>query len=209
MRITFKSFDELLPLTKLKKSKHQRNKHPEDQIERLAKIMDKHGVRQPIHISKQSGEVCFGHGRWEAAKLNGYKKYPVVYQDFKSDEEEYACVQSDNAIAGWSELDILTINADLAELGPGFDVTLLGLKDFLLDISNENFEANKEWAGMPEFTQEDKTAYKSVALHFHSQEAVDIFAKLIKQTITEDTRTIWYPTMIIEKAADKRYGAQA
>ncbi len=137
MRITFKSYDELLPLTKLKASKYQRNKHPEDQIIRLAKIMEKHGVRQPIHISNRSGNICFGHGRLEAAKLNKYKKYPVVYQDFETDEEEYAVVQSDNAIAGWAELDLLGINTDLPSLGADFDIDLLGIKNFVLSEGAE------------------------------------------------------------------------
>lgn len=134
MRIAFDSYAEILPLTKLKKSKHQRNKHPKEQIERLAKIMKEHGVRHPIHISKLSGQVCFGHGRWEAAKLNGWKEFPVVYQQFNNDDEEYACVQSDNAIAHWAELDLSAINTDLANLGPDFDLDLLGLKDFNLDF---------------------------------------------------------------------------
>jgi DNA modification methylase len=140
MRIAFDSYAELLPLKKLVKSKHQRNKHPKDQIERLAKIMLAHGVRHPIHISKLSGQVCFGHGRWEAAKLNGWDKYPVVYQDFKDEDEEYACVQSDNAIAHWAELDLSSINNDLGNLGPDFDIDLLGIKDFVLEPA-EKFEA--------------------------------------------------------------------
>lgn len=132
MRITFKTFDKLIPLNELKTSKHQRNKHPKEQIERLAKIMQAHGVRHPIHISKLSGEICFGHGRLEAAKLNKYKEYPIVYQDFNNDQEEYACVQSDNAIAHWAELDLLLINSDIPKLDPDFDIDLLGIKNFEL-----------------------------------------------------------------------------
>ncbi len=138
MRITFKTFDEMLPLSKLKKSKHQRNKHPQDQIIRLAKIMEAHGVRHPIHISRLSGQVCFGHGRWEAAKLNKYTEYPIVYQDFKDDDEEYACVQSDNAIASWAELDLAGINLDIVNLGPDFDIDLLGIKDFVLEPADKH-----------------------------------------------------------------------
>lgn len=131
MRITFDKYDALVKLAELNKSKHQRNRHPQDQIERLAKIMDAHGVRHPIHVSKLSGEVCFGHGRWAAAKLNKWKEFPVVYQDFKDDQEEYACVQSDNAIAGWAELDLAAINLDVGSL-EGFDIDLLGIKDFAI-----------------------------------------------------------------------------
>lgn len=148
-RIAFDSYAEILPLKKLKKSKHQRNKHPQEQIERLAKIMKEHGVRHPIHISKLSNEVCFGHGRWQAAKLNGWTEFPVVYQEFKDDDEEYACVQSDNAIAHWAELDLSAINTDLANLGPDFDIDLLGIKDFVLEPA-EKFEAQSDEDEVPE-----------------------------------------------------------
>ena len=61
----------------------------------------------------------------------------MVYQDFESDEVEYAFIQSDNAIASWSELDLAGINVDLADLGPDFDIDLLGIKDFKLDLNED------------------------------------------------------------------------
>lgn len=140
MRIAFKSFDRILPISLLKASRFQRNKHSKEQISRLAKIMREHGVRHPIHISKRSGQVCFGHGRWEAAKLNGWTKFPVVYQEFNSDEEEYSCVQSDNAIAEWSELDVDAIQTDVQEFGEDFDVDLLGIEGFGTESDNEESE---------------------------------------------------------------------
>lgn len=149
MRIAFDSYAEVLSLSKLKKSKYQRNKHPEDQIERLAIIMREHGVRHPIHISKLSGQVCFGHGRWEAAKKNGWTEFPVVYQQFNNEDEEYACVQSDNAIAHWAELDLSAINTDLANLGPDFDIDLLGIENFVLEPA-EKFEAQADEDEVPE-----------------------------------------------------------
>ncbi len=100
--------------------------------------MLKNGVRHPIHISKLSGQVCFGHGRWAAALLNGWTEFPVIYQDFESDEEEYTCVQSDNAIAGWAELDLMAINLDLINLGPEFDIDLLGIKNFVM-VPDDSF----------------------------------------------------------------------
>lgn len=147
MRIAFASYDEVLPLKDLKRSKHQRNKHPKEQIERLALIMKEHGVRQPIGVSRRSGEVCFGHGRWEAARLNGWTEFPIVYQEFDSDEEEYSCVQSDNAIAHWAELDLSAINTDIPGLGPDFNLDLLGLEGFKLDAP---FEAKADEDAVPE-----------------------------------------------------------
>lgn len=86
-----------------------------------------------MKVSKQSGFITSGHGRVLAAKLNGWKTAPVNYQDYESDEQEYADVQADNAIASWAELDLSGINSDIGELGPDFDLDLLGIKDFVLE----------------------------------------------------------------------------
>src|ERR1035437_2514888 len=51
--------------------------------------------------------------------------------------QEYADVQADNAIASWAELDLSGINADIADLGPDFDIDVLGLKDFTLDVAEK------------------------------------------------------------------------
>ena len=60
---------------------------------------------------------------------------------------------------------------------------------------------------MPEFVQEDKTAFRSIPVHFKDQAAVDAFAALVGQTITEKTRFLWFPEIEIESYADKRYAA--
>lgn len=130
MNIKFSQYDHLMLLGEMKTSPFQRNKHPKEQIERLAQIMKAHGVRHPIHISNRTQTICFGHGRREAALLNGWSEYPVIYQDFESEDEEYSCVQSDNAIASWAELDLAAINFDLGSLGPDFDIDLLGISNF-------------------------------------------------------------------------------
>ena len=62
---------------------------------------------------------------------------------------------------------------------------------------------------MPEFEQEDKTAYQSIHIHFADQEAVDEFAVLIGQKITRRTRSTWYPQIVIERYADKSYSDES
>ncbi len=143
MRLAFKSYDKLAPLKSLKANKFQHNTHPKEQIERLAKIMREHGVRHPIHISKRSGQVCFGHGRWEAAKFNGWEKFPIVYQEFKNAKEEFACVQSDNAIAGWAELDLDWVKNDLVDF-KDLDIDLLGIKDFAISENSSGLTDEDE-----------------------------------------------------------------
>lgn len=71
----------------LKSHPKNRNKHPEDQLRRLAEILKYQGWRYPIKVSKRSGFVTSGHGRIEAAKINGWKKKGTHnwYADRKQD----------------------------------------------------------------------------------------------------------------------------
>lgn len=126
---------ELVAINELKPHPKNRNKHPAEQIERLAEIIKFQGIRKPITVSKRSGFITAGHGRLAVFKLLKLKEVPVDYQDYDSDEQEYADVQSDNAIAAWAELDLSGINTDIGDLGPDFDIDLLGIRSFVLDPS--------------------------------------------------------------------------
>jgi len=130
-------YDALVNSKKLKNHPKNRNKHGQDQIERLAAMYKYHGIRHPIIVSNQSGLIVAGHGRKLAALRAGIEEFPVEYQDFASQEAEYAFLQADNAVALWAELDIAGINEDLPELGPDFDIAMLGIKDFTLDPSEK------------------------------------------------------------------------
>jgi|LakMenE18May11ns_1017448.scaffolds.fasta_scaffold9955855_11 hypothetical protein len=132
--------DALVSIKDLKPNPLNRNSHPRDQIERLAKILEYQGWRYPIKVSKRSGFITSGHGRLEAAKHLGWREVPVSFQDYESDEQEYADLQADNAIATWSVLDLSGINADLAHLGPDFDIDFLGIKDFEIEPADKEEE---------------------------------------------------------------------
>jgi hypothetical protein len=62
-----------------------------------------------------------------------------------------------------------------------------------------------EWAGMPEFTQDDQTSWKQVIVHFNTPEDLEAFAKLVGQTLTPKTRSIWFPEAEIGRLVTKRY----
>lgn len=123
----------MVPCVELRPHPKNRNRHGDDQIQRLAKLLAYQGVRAPIVVSNRSGFIVKGHGTLLAIQANGWDKAPVVLQDFESDEVEYAFIQSDNAISSWAELDLAGINVDLADLGPDFDLDMLGIKDFILE----------------------------------------------------------------------------
>lgn len=135
-------YTDLISVNKLKEHPKNRNSHSKEQIDRLVKLIEFQGFRCPIIISNLSGYIVAGHGRLYAAKSMGLDKVPVDYQDFQSEEAEYAFLVSDNAIASWSELDFSGINTDIGDLGP-FDIDLLGIKNFDVEIPfNEPKEKN-------------------------------------------------------------------
>jgi hypothetical protein len=72
----------------------------------------------------------------------------------------------------------------------------------LFDEEIEN-EWQKEWKGMPEFSQEDQTSWKSVIIHFESREDMDQLSELIGQKLTFRTRSIWFPKAEIGRYANK------
>lgn len=130
-------YDELVNPSKLKNHPKNRNKHGQDQIERLAEIYKYHGIRHPIIVSNLSKCIVAGHGRKLAAIRAGIKEMPVVFQEFESTEKEYAFIQADNAIALWAELDMAGINEDIGDLGPDFDINMLGIQDFTIDVADK------------------------------------------------------------------------
>lgn len=133
-------YDQLIHPKLLKPHPKNRNKHFSDQIRRLGVGIEYQGWRHAIKISKQSGFITSGHARREAAILKRWEEVPVVYQDYENEEQEYADVQFDNNIAQWGEMDRSEINNDLPDLGPDFDLEMLGFKDFVLDISEREDE---------------------------------------------------------------------
>lgn len=126
-------YDELLPIHEVKFHPKNRNNHPKDQIERLAEILKYQGWRYPIKISNLSGCIVSGHGRVLAARHLDLDTVPVQRQDYETEEQEYADLISDNSIASWSELDLSSINSDIVDLGPDFNIDLLGIKDFIVE----------------------------------------------------------------------------
>lgn len=197
-------YDQLVDPKSLRDHPKNRNKHGQDQVERLASLYATNGIRHPIIVSRQTNCIVAGHGRKLAAILAGVEKMPVVYQNFETPEKEYAFIQSDNAIALWAELDLLMIKSDIQGFGPDFDISTLGIKNFTTE-SFEPFDPSKEWVGMPEFDQEDLSSFKKVIVHFRNEEDFNEFFRLLKQPHTDTTKSIWYPELERRNTEAKRY----
>jgi hypothetical protein len=69
------------------------------------------------------------------------------------------------------------------------------LAEFLGEDPNEIYteEWKEHWQGMPEFVQEDNKPFKTVIVHFRTNEDYLEFQKLIDQKLTDKTKSIWHP----------------
>ena len=122
--------DEIVDIIKLIPNPANPNKHPDDQIRLLAKIIKNGGWRQPITVSTRSGYIVKGHGRLMAAQLGNMEQAPVDYQDYASEAEEYADLIADNRIAERSEIDQKMLADVFAEIDTGeIDLDQTGYTD--------------------------------------------------------------------------------
>lgn len=111
------------------------NEHTPEQIDRLVKLIEYQGFRDPIIAQKGTNVIAAGHGRQVAALKMGLKQVPVTFQEFESEAQFYAFVVSHNAIAkdSWAALDLSKVNMEMLDLGPDFDIDMLGIKDFVIE----------------------------------------------------------------------------
>lgn len=75
------------------------------------------------------------------------------------------------------------------------------------DLHNESEPWWELWQGMPEFIQRDLEPWKSVVVHFENRASMEDFARLVDQTVTWQTRSMWHPQEYEGMYANKRYAA--
>lgn len=168
---------QLVDTSKLVLNPKNMNKHPPEQIERLQKLIEFNGFRNPVIVSNRTGFVVSGHGRIEAAKNIGMNLVPVMYQDFDNEAQEYSYMVSDNAVASWSEIDLGLVNSEMIDLGPDFDIDMLGIKDFSVEPF-EKFE-------LDDISDDEITSgvRKAIQIEFeleHFEEAKELVGKFRK-----------------------------
>jgi len=143
----FCAYDNLAATDALIPNPRNPNRHPDEQIRLLAKVIEHQGWRCPITVSNRSGFVIRGHGRLMAAKLLGLAEVPVDYQDYATEAEEWADLIADNRIAELAELDKPTLKDVLEELDTGaLDMELTGFTEDALKGLMSEFDTTEEQA---------------------------------------------------------------
>lgn len=168
----------------------------EEVVDKVAASLNEFGWQQPIVVDKEMVVVA-GHTRLQAAKKLKMDKVPIHVADL-TETQAKAYRLADNRIAEDADWDRALLGLEIRQLDDlGFDLDLTGFNN--LELSNLLIDpefaegAEDEWRNMPEFLQEDKTAYKSLIVHVKDQSTLNELSKLLDQPITKDTRYIWVP----------------
>jgi len=125
--VELKNTIEEIPIEDLTPYEYNEKKHPEQQIHRLSKCIQKFGFIQPLVVDGKNN-VIIGHGRLLAAKRLKMEAIPVIRKEGLTEEEV-------------TELRLLDNKLNESER----DAVRLGLygKDLLIDIGFTNHELEK------------------------------------------------------------------
>ena len=163
------AFDRIVPVEELKPNPKNPNRHPGDQVELLAKVIENQGWRQAVKVSTLSGMIVSGHGRYEAALYLGCP-VPVDFQDYASEAEEVADLLADNRIAEMAEMD----EKMLAELFAVIDeadlsAEIAGYTDDVVSALVDAVEEEPEIEGDVPFTEVLREEHNYIVLFFDNE----------------------------------------
>ena len=196
--------------------------HTQDQLKDLAMIVAEIGWRQPVEVN-QKGVIVVGHARYTAwLEFKDTFNLPEVWIiddkgktiKGKHSEKKLTSAQekmwriADNRLSELgSSWDYGILKEEFEELNEQFrELSGFDEDDLSLSIDgNNNFNSEDEWEDMPEYNNSDIKNYKSVVIHFKTEQDLKDFCSLINQKITSDTKFIYYPEQKRDVLINKRY----
>jgi DNA modification methylase len=139
---------EWVPIGQLRPNPRNPRTHSKKQIKQIAASIRKFGFLNPVLVDGDNMALA-GHGRIEAARLEGLTHVPIIRFDHLSVAQKRAYLIADNKIAeqaGWDR-EILAIElSELIDLLPaeGFDVSLTGFEAPEIDLLLADMACSKQ-----------------------------------------------------------------
>ena len=188
------AYDKIVQIKDLTQHPKNFRKHSREQIQRFAEILKYQGIRRPIRVSRLSGFITSGHGLLAALQLLKSTSAPCNFQDYKDEDQEIADLVADNALSDWEPLDLSAINLEVPNLGPDFDINMLGLKDFKLDAFErelgQNTEAYIKKIEAPIY--EPKGERPGVNELFNRSKAIELAREIEKSEIPDEIKSFLF-----------------
>ncbi|MCD8337619.1 MAG: site-specific DNA-methyltransferase [Lachnospiraceae bacterium] len=143
---------QLVPVERLVPYVNNARTHSPEQITKLRSSLREFGFINPVIIDRDYGVIA-GHGRIEAAKVEGITEVPCVFADHLTEAQKKAYILADNRMAmdaGWDE-ELLRIEIESLQ-GEDFDIGLTGFDEKELadlfagesdgDVQDDDFDLN-------------------------------------------------------------------
>ena len=175
---------------------YERNPRRNDKaVGQMVASIKEYGFTIPV-LAKSDGLVIDGHLRLKAAVQMKLAEVPVIPCDTWTEAQVKAFRLMVNRSVAWADWDMDALALEFGDLKAlDFDLTLTGFADWETGWTKPEGEGTSrpEWAGMPDFEQQDKMAWQTVKVHFANSVDRDAFAALTGQLITDKTKYIWHP----------------
>jgi len=143
--------------------------------------------------------VLGGNMRLKASKEAGLSEVWIDIAEGLTEEQKKEFIVKDNV--GFGEWDWAMLGNEWNTI----KITEWGLDVWENQDDKNELDAELEWSGMPEFNNKDLTPKRQLIISFRNEDDIKTFANLIKQNITDKTKSIWFPEAIQEKQFDKIY----
>ncbi|WP_394239896.1 ParB/Srx family N-terminal domain-containing protein [Vibrio astriarenae] len=146
------------PIDQLKPNPDNPNIHDDKNIGELRASIQEWGFTNPI-LADEEDVIIAGHGRWQAAKEEGYTLAPTITLKGLSESQKRAYIIADNSLPFGSIWDEDKLEEELEKLeADGFDLSLLALdniEDLDLDFTPPEFGDGHAKNPNEEFDQSD------------------------------------------------------
>jgi DNA modification methylase len=142
-----------LATTELKPDPCNPRKHDRGQIRAIARSIESFGFNAPILINKNK-QIIAGHGRFEAAKLNGCTQVPVICLEHLTDAQARAYMLADNKLtdrSSWDDAALALHLRELSELALDFDIEAIGFELPEIDFRIQSLEITEDADRADEF----------------------------------------------------------
>jgi hypothetical protein len=185
------------------------NAHPEAQVEQLSQSVKE--FAQYKNIVTWRGKIIAGEGVWRAMKLAGRTTIEVKDVSAWSKTRALALMAEDNEQARQSIPNTVLLAQIISEIAAAEGDALAQIAaggqvafDALSAQTDGRIvqDPNAEWQGMPELQQSAIMASaKMITVRFLTDEDIKTFAEAIGQTVTPQTKAIWFPKQDFDQNA--------
>jgi DNA modification methylase len=139
-QILFVAIGDLIP------DPHNPRKHRPTQIRAIARSIEAFGFNAPILVDKNN-KIVAGHGRYEAAKLLGIDKVPVILLDHLTETQARAYLLADNKLSDrstWDDNKLAIQLKELSDLVLDFDIEAIGFEPPEIDLRIQSLDSALE-----------------------------------------------------------------